>query len=122
MMQQQPHENGTKTNLEMRAAIDSLVTNMKATVEKLSEDMMGSMMMQQQPRKRIGLSMDDEVADACDSDKPCNRVNGRKRRNLKMQGMLGSFVTDMNETIQKLSNLMEEKNGNNTDNVSNGEG
>jgi len=106
------YENGKKTNLEMQAVIDSLVTNMKATVEKLSEDM-GSM----QPRKRIGLS-----TDTCDTDKPFNRVNGNKRRNLKMQGMLGSFVVDMNETIQKLSDLMEEKNGNNADNVSNSEG
>merc|ERR1712115_198183 len=82
------YENGKKTNLEMQAVIDSLVTNMKATVEKLSEDM-GSM----QPRKRIGLSMD-KVVDTCDTDKPFNRVNGpRRRRNLKMQGMLDSFVT-----------------------------
>jgi len=109
------YENGKKTNLEMQAVIDSLVTNMKATVEKLSEDM-GSI----QPRKRIGLSID-EVVDTCNTDRPFNRVNGKKRRNLKMQGMLDSFVTDMTETIQKLSDLMEEKNGSNVD-KSNSEG
>jgi len=97
------YENGKKTNLEMQAVLDSLVTNMKATVEKLSNDM--EVM---QSRKRIGVAID-EVVGTCRTDKPFNRVNGRKRRNLKMEGMLDSFVTDMTETIEKLSDLTEQK-------------
>jgi len=105
-------DNGKKTNLEMQAVLDSLVTNMKATVEKLSEDM--EVM---QSRKKIGVSID-EVVGTCATGKPFNRMNGRKRKNLKIQGMLDSFVTDMTETIQKLSDLAEEKSGNDVDNTS----
>merc|ERR1712079_532868 len=41
--------------------------------------------------------------------------NCRKRMNLKMQGILDTFVVDMNETIQKLSDLTEPKSGNDSD-------
>jgi len=107
------YDDGNNTNLEMKAMVGLLVTDMKATVEKLTEDVSSI-----QPRKRIGVSIDD-VMDTSNSDNPFNKANGRKRRNLKMQGMLTSFVTDMTETIEKLSDLVEDRNGDDADNAIN---
>jgi len=94
------NENGKKANLEMQAVLDSLVTNMKVTIKKLSEDVE---------------VMRPKVVNAGGTEKPFNRRNGWKKRNLKMQDMLDSFVTDMAETVQKLSDLTEVKNGNDDD-------
>jgi len=106
------YENSKKTNLEMKAVLDSLVTNMKANIEKLSGDV--EVM---RPRKRNCASTD-EVVNTCDGERPSNRANGWKKRNLLMHDKFDSFVTDMTETVQKLSDLLVVENGNDVDDTS----
>ena len=100
------YENSKKTNLEMKAVLDSLVTNMKANIEKLSGDV--EVM---RPRKRIGVSIDD-------GERPLFLANGWKKRNLLMHDKFDSFMTDMTETVQKLSDLLVVENGNDVDDTS----
>jgi len=106
------YENSKKTNLEMKAVLDSLVTNMKANIEKLSGDV--EVM---RPGKRTCASTD-EVVNTCDGERPSNRANGWKKRNLLMHDKFDSFVTDMTETVQKLSDLLVVENGNDVDDTS----
>jgi len=96
--------NGKRRIPEMQAVLDSLVTNMTETVEKLSQDV--EVM---RPRKRANANIGKvgNTENSSDTDKPWKRGNG-KRRNFKMQIMLDSLVTSMTDTVEKLAKDVRE--------------
>jgi len=85
--------------VQLQLVLDSLVSSMTVTVEKLTNDVD-----EMRSGQRDQAANDD--TSTVKTNESVRRRNG-KRRNLEMQALLDSFVTNMTETVEKLSQDVE---------------